>query len=170
AGELVGFSRTASSLAELSNEDAPLWPVQPNGDSRVIAQSLIEAIVVAQIDEAVMSCPVDLNHDHTACVADILQFLTPFFAQEEAADFDVSGHVTPQDIFAFLSLWFLECWRLFNLVFADFSTLFGLSCYSPPFRNPLNTQVSLWFRSVQRQANETKSAHPTDKKTKLKRH
>lgn len=55
-------------------------------------------------------CTVDLNNSGTADVPDLFAFLSLWFANDPAADFDHSGlPVAVPDIFAFLSAWFAGC-------------------------------------------------------------
>jgi len=42
-------------------------------------------------------------------VPDIFAFLSAWFGQQPAADFDANGTIGVPDIFAFLSAWFAGC-------------------------------------------------------------
>jgi len=54
-------------------------------------------------------CPADFNHSGAVTVQDIFDFLSAWFVGNPQADFDHVGGITVQDIFAFLSAWFIGC-------------------------------------------------------------
>ncbi len=54
-------------------------------------------------------CPPDFNCSGTITVNDIFAFLSAWFAGTPAADFNGTGGISVQDIFDFLSAWFAGC-------------------------------------------------------------
>ena len=55
-------------------------------------------------------CPADFNDSGTTDVPDIFAFLSLWFVNDPRADFDGSGlPVAVPDIFAFLAAWFVGC-------------------------------------------------------------
>ena len=54
-------------------------------------------------------CPVDFNASGTVTVQDIFDFLSAYFLNDIAADYNESASVTVQDIFDFLSAYFIGC-------------------------------------------------------------
>jgi hypothetical protein len=71
-----------------------------------------EAVFETTIDSAVQPpplCPADFNSDGSATVQDIFDFLTLWFVQGMGADFNRDSTVTVQDLFDFLNVWFGGC-------------------------------------------------------------
>ncbi|MFN7020984.1 MAG: GC-type dockerin domain-anchored protein [Phycisphaerales bacterium] len=54
-------------------------------------------------------CPADFNNSGSVTVQDIFAFLTAYFSGNAAADVNGSGALTVQDIFAFLTAYFAGC-------------------------------------------------------------
>lgn len=55
------------------------------------------------------SCPADFNGSGTVSVQDIFDFLSAYFLGLPTADVNDSGSVTVQDIFSYLTLYFIGC-------------------------------------------------------------
>jgi hypothetical protein len=55
------------------------------------------------------SCPADFNSDGSATVQDIFDFLSRWFVHDLGADFNNDDTVTVQDLFDFLNVWFGGC-------------------------------------------------------------
>jgi hypothetical protein len=54
-------------------------------------------------------CPADFNGNGTLEVQDIFDYLSAWFVSDPNTDFDFSGSIQVQDIFDFLSEWFAGC-------------------------------------------------------------
>lgn len=54
-------------------------------------------------------CRADTDYSGSTEAADIIAFLTAWFANDRVADFDANGEVEVPDIFAFLTAWFAGC-------------------------------------------------------------
>lgn len=54
-------------------------------------------------------CAGDFNNSGTVSVEDVFAFLTAYFGQDPRADFDRSGGISVQDVFSFLTAYFDGC-------------------------------------------------------------
>jgi hypothetical protein len=110
----ISFEESNSSLSSLLVAN----PAGMNNSGRLVGAAIgtfeglfREAIVAVDIipSSSTPSCPADFNSDGSATVQDIFDFLSRWFVQEMGADFNRDSTVTVQDLFDFLNVWFGGC-------------------------------------------------------------
>lgn len=74
-----------------------------------LSAGCINELVVGPCEPPPPPCPVDFNASGSVTVQDIFDFLTAYFLGDMASDYNASGSVTVQDIFDFLTAYFLGC-------------------------------------------------------------
>ncbi|HMN39971.1 MAG TPA: GC-type dockerin domain-anchored protein [Phycisphaerales bacterium] len=69
----------------------------------------VRAEIAGSISTGQASCPADFDQSGDLSVQDIFAFLNGWFAGDPGADFDGQGGLSVQDIFEFLNAWFAGC-------------------------------------------------------------
>ena len=59
--------------------------------------------------ERLVLCRADVNRDGTTSIQDLLDYLTAWFARDQAAEFDGTPGLRENDVWVFLSEWFAGC-------------------------------------------------------------
>lgn len=74
-----------------------------------LSAGCIYDLVIRPCDPPPPQCPVDFNDSGEVTVQDIFDFLSAYFLGDIAADYNGSATVTVQDIFDFLEAYFIGC-------------------------------------------------------------
>ncbi|MFN7022861.1 MAG: GC-type dockerin domain-anchored protein, partial [Phycisphaerales bacterium] len=79
------------------------------GSGSIVEAAIDDFAIDALVCSAPPACPADFNGDGSPTVQDLFDFLTAYFVGDASADVNASGAVTPQDVFDYLTIYFTGC-------------------------------------------------------------
>jgi hypothetical protein len=92
---------------EIRDSAGTLWRYPASGELRTFGEgSCAEDYTAASTPPA---CRVDFDNSGTVGINDVFAFLNAWTIGDARADFNASGSLTTQDIFDFLNAWFVGC-------------------------------------------------------------